>query len=93
MDAYDSFILLLTGVGFCVVLFLNSIILEIEALSDFAVMEMHKKCSCLITLHAKLLFWALDCIFLSYFSLAVAHCFSEKGENNLIMHAQMQIVL
>lgn len=42
MDAYDSFILLLTGVGFCVVLSLNSVILEIEALCDFAVMDMHK---------------------------------------------------
>lgn len=63
MDAYDSFILLLTSVGFCIVLSLNSVTLETEALSDFAVMEMHKKCSCLIILHAKLLFWVLDCIF------------------------------
>lgn len=62
MDAYDSFILLLTGVGFCFVLSLNSVTLETEALSDFAVMEMHKKRSCLIILHARLLFWVLDCI-------------------------------
>lgn len=63
MVASDSFILLFTGVGFCFVLSLNSVILEVEALFDFAVMEIHKKCSCLIILHAKLLFWVLDCIF------------------------------
>lgn len=70
MVASDSFILLLTGVGFCFVLSLNSVILQIEALSDFAVMEMHKKCSCLIILCVK--------HFLSDFSLSVAHCFSGK---------------
>lgn len=62
MVASDSFILLFAGVGFCFVLSLNSVILEVEALFAFAVMEMHKKHSCLIILRAKLIFWVLDCI-------------------------------
>lgn len=63
MYAYDSFILLLTCVGFCLGLYMNSAVLETEALADFAVMEVHKKYSCMLILYAKLLLWVLDCIF------------------------------
>lgn len=78
--------------GAFVLFFLDHFVLEIETLSDFAGMKMHRKCSCLTTVcYTFILGAALN--FLSYLNLSVAHPFSGKGEGNLNMDAQMQLVL